>query len=146
MLRLAEGHEAGALRSLVRAAYAHYVPLIGIEPLPMVDDYAARIAARQAWVLEEGGAMLGVLVLEDTDGGLLLDNVAVAEAARGQGHGRAMIAFAEAEARRRGASRLWLYTNEKMTGNLALYARLGFTETHREERSGRRAVFMEKQL
>ena len=146
MLRLAQGHEAEALRGLVRAAYAHYVPRMRIEPLPMVDDYAARIAAGQAWVLEEDGAMLGILVLEDTDDGLLLDNVAVAEHARGQGHGRAMIAFAEAEARRLGASRLWLYTNEKMTGNLALYARLGFTETHRQVLSGRRAVFMEKRL
>jgi len=146
MLRLAQGHEAEALHALVRAAYVHYVPRIGIEPLPMVDDYAARIAAGQAWVLEEGGALLGALVLEDTDGGLLLDNVAVAEHARGRGHGRTMIAFAEAEARRRDASRLWLYTNEKMTENLALYARLGFTETHRQDLSGRRAVFMEKRL
>ncbi len=146
MIRRAEQGEAQALRALVRAAYAHYVPRIGIEPLPMVDDYAARISANQAWVLEQEGRMDGVLVLEDTESGLLLDNIAVAEAARGQGHGRAMIAFAEAEARRRGHSRLWLYTNEKMTENIALYTRLGFAEIRREEKSGRRAVIMEKPL
>ncbi|UPY35969.1 GNAT family N-acetyltransferase [Sediminicoccus sp. KRV36] len=145
-LRLARPGEAPAIRAMVRAAYAHYVPLIGIEPLPMVDDYAARIAAGQAWVLEQDGQMAGLLVLEDTPEGLLLDNIAVAEAARGQGHGRAMIAFAEAEARRRGQPCLWLYTNEKMTENIALYTRLGFVELRREEKSGRHAVIMEKRL
>ena len=146
MIRPARPEEAPALRALVRAAYAHYVPVIGIEPLPMVDDYAARIAAHQAWVLEQDGDLLGVLVLEDTPGGLLLDNIAVSEAARGQGLGRRMIAFAEAEARARGHARLWLYTNEKMTANIALYTRLGFAEIRREEKSGRRAVIMEKHL
>jgi GNAT superfamily N-acetyltransferase len=146
LIRLAREGEAETLRSLVRAAYAHYVRRIGIEPLPMVDDYAARIAGNQAWVLEREGRMDGVLVLEDTPDGLLLDNIAVAEPARGQGHGRAMIAFAEAEARRRGHARLWLYTNEKMTENIALYTRLGFAEIRREEKSGRHAVIMEKLL
>lgn len=146
MIRRAQPAEAPALRALVRAAYAHYVPRIGLEPLPMVDDYAARIAAQQAWVLEREGRMDGVLVLEDTEAGLLLDNIAVTESARGEGHGRAMIAFAEAEARRRGHPCLWLYTNEKMTENIALYKRLGFAETRREEKSGRRTVIMEKPL
>ncbi len=145
-IRRARPGEDAALRNLVRAAYAHYVPRIGVEPLPMVDDYAARIAANQAWVLEQDGQMQGLLVLEDTPTGLLLDNIAVTEAARGQGLGRAMIAFAEAEARRRGQACLWLYTNEKMTENIALYTRLGFAETRREEKSGRRTVIMEKPL
>ncbi|HYF08886.1 MAG TPA: GNAT family N-acetyltransferase [Acetobacteraceae bacterium] len=144
--RLARPEEAHAIRTLVRAAYAHYVPRIGIEPLPMVDDYAARIAARQAWVLERDGRLAGVIVLEDTPDGVLLDNVAVASDAQHQGIGRALIAFAESEARRRGQARLWLYTNERMTENLALYARLGFVETGRAERSGRKAVYMEKRL
>lgn len=140
-LRLARPDEAPALRDLVRAAYAHYVPRIGREPFPMTDDYAARIAAGQAWWVP-GQA---VLVLVD-EAGLLIDNIAVAEAARGQGLGRALIAFAEAEARRRGHARLWLYTNELMVENLALYARLGFSETHRETQKEFRRVFMEKRL
>jgi ribosomal protein S18 acetylase RimI-like enzyme len=146
MTRLARPEEAQAMRALVRAAYAHYVPRIGVEPLPMVDDYAARIAADEAWVLEANGALAGVLVLEDSADALMLYNVAVAEAAQGRGHGRAMIAFAEAEARRRGYARLALYTNEKMTENIALYAGLGFRETGRAEFFGRRAVFMAKSV
>jgi GNAT superfamily N-acetyltransferase len=139
--RLALPDEADAIRDLVRAAYAHYVPRLGREPFPMTDDYPARIAAGQAWWVPG----IAVLVLVDEDG-LLLDNIAVAEAARGLGHGRALIAFAEAEARRRGHGRIWLYTNEKMVENIALYTRAGFAETHREEQASFRRVFMEKWL
>ena len=144
--RLAVPSEAEPMRAVVRAAYAHYVPRIGIEPLPMLGNYLARIAAGQAWVIEEAGAILGVLVLEDDERGLLMDNIAIAPAAQRRGHGRALISFAEAEARRRGHARLRLYTNEKMVENIALYTSLGFRETHREDRSGRKAVYMEKPL
>ena len=145
-LRLASPDEAGLLRNLVRAAYAHYVPRLGREPAPMTDDYAARIAAGQAWLLEADGAPIGALVLEDRDEGLLIDNIAVSAEARGTGQGRRLMAFAEDEARRRGHARLWLYTNEKMTENIALYTRLGYRETHRAEQNGHRRVFMEKPL
>ena len=43
--RPARPDEARALRDLVRAAYAIYIPRLGHEPAPMLDDYAARIAA-----------------------------------------------------------------------------------------------------
>lgn len=146
MIRLAQAGEADALRDLVRAAYAHYVPRLGREPMPMIDDYAARIAAGQAWLLEDGAALIGALVLEDTLEGLLIDNIAVAEAARGAGHGRNLMGFAEDEARRRGQTRVWLYTNEKMVENIALYSRLGYRETHREVQAGFSRVFMEKSV
>lgn len=139
--RLARPEEAGLLRDLVRAAYAHYVPLLGREPSPMTDDYAARIAAGEAWWVPG----VAVLVLVDEDG-LLLDNIAVAAEARGKGLGRSLIAFAEAEALRRGHRRLWLYTNEKMIQNIMLYTRLGFVETGRETQQAFRRVFMEKRL
>ncbi|WPB86593.1 GNAT family N-acetyltransferase [Sediminicoccus rosea] len=145
-LRPARPHEAETLRALVRAAYAHYVPRLGREPAPMTDDYAARIAAGQAWVLEEAGASIGALVLEDTAEGMLIDNIAVAAEARGTGQGRRLMAFAEEEARRRGHTRIWLYTNEKMVENITLYRHLGYRETHRGEQHGHRRVFMEKAL
>jgi GNAT superfamily N-acetyltransferase len=145
-LRLACPDEAGLLRNLVRAAYAHYVPRLGREPAPMTDDYAARITAGQAWLLEANGAPIGALVLEDTSEGLLIDNIAVSAEARGTGLGRRLMAFAEDEARRHGHARLWLYTNEKMTENIALYTRLGYRETRRAEQDGHRRVFMEKPL
>lgn len=146
MIRLAREGEAETLRSLVRAAYAHYVPRLGREPAPMTDDYAARIAAGEAWLLEVDDKPIGALVLEDTDEGLLIDNIAIAAEARGTGQGRHLMVFAEDEARRRGHARIWLYTNEKMVENILLYTRLGYRETHRAEQHGHRRVFMEKPL
>lgn len=144
--RRARPQEAQALRELVRAAYAVHVPRIGREPAPMLDDYAARIAAGQAWILEEGGTALGALILEDEPGALLLHNIAVAPAAQGRGIGRRLIAFTEAEARRRGHPLLRLYTNERMVENVAMYPRLGFVETGRGSEAGHRRVYFEKRI
>jgi GNAT superfamily N-acetyltransferase len=144
--RPARPDEAPALRDLVRAAYAKYVPRLGREPAPMLDDYAARIAARQAWVLEEAGALVGALILEDEPDALMLYNIAVSPNAQGIGVGKRLMAFTEAEARRRGYLLLKLYTNEKMVENVAMYPRLGFTETHRGSEAGHRRVYFEKRL
>lgn len=144
--RRARPEEAEALRALVRAAYAKYIPRLGREPAPMLDDYAARIAAGQAWVLEEDGALLGALILEDEPGALLLYNIAIAPEAQGKGIGRRLIAFTEAEARCRGYALLRLYTNAKMVENVAMYPRLGFTETHRGSEAGHRRVYFEKRV
>jgi len=136
--------DAAALRDLVRAAYAKYIPRLGREPAPMLDDYAARIAAGQAYVLEQDGALVGALILENEPDGLMLYNIAVSPAAQGQGVGRRLIAFTEAEARRRGYAVLRLFTNEKMVENVAMYGHLGFTETHRGSEAGHRRVYFEK--
>lgn len=134
------------MRALVRDSYAHYMERLDREPAPMTDDYAARIAAGQAWIEEQDGVPVGILVLEDTEEGLMLDNIAVSPAMRGKGYGKKLLDFVDAEARRRGHRKVWLYTNEKMVENIAMYARLGYAETHRAEQAGHRRVFMEKHL
>jgi len=130
----------------VHAAYAHYVARIGKPPGPMLDDYAARIAHGQAWVLEEAGRILGMLVLEAQTDGFLLDNIAVRPECQGGGHGRTLMAFAETEARRRGWREIRLYTHVLMTENQALYQRLGYVETGRVTEKGFERVYMAKQL
>ena len=146
VIRPARPHDAEAIRQLVRDAYGRYVARLGKPPGPMLDNYAQRIAAGQAWVLQDGDALVGLLVLEDAAGALLLDNVAVAPGAQGKGHGRALVAFAEAEARRRGCVEIRLYTNVLMAENLALYGRLGFRETGRVSEKGYERVYMAKAL
>lgn len=145
MIRRARPEDADAVRRLVLDAFGHYIARLGKPPAPMLDDYDRRIADGQAWVLEEDGGLAGVLVLEDAEGGaLLLDNVAVAPSARGRGHGRALVAFAEEEARRRGHGEVRLYTNVLMTENLGLYGRLGFRETGRGSEKGYERVYLAK--
>ena len=147
MIRPARPEDAEAVRQLLRDAYSHYIARLGKPPGPMLDDYGRRIADRQTWVLEGDGALAGLLVLEDDEGGaLLLVNVAVAPLAQGKGHGRALIAFAEAEALRRGSKKIRLYTHVLMTENLALYRRLGFRETGRVSERGYDRVHMAEVL
>lgn len=145
MIRPARPEDASAIRRLVQDAYSHYIARMGKPPGPMLDDYDRRITDRQAWVLEDADQLAGVLVLEDAgDDTLLLDNVAVAPSSQGKGYGRALIAFAETEARRRGMRQVRLYTNVVMTENLALYLRFGFHETGRVSEKGYERVYMAK--
>jgi len=146
MIRSARADEADAVRALVHDAYGHYVERLGREPGPMRDDYQRRIAAGQVWVLEQEGAIIGLVVLEEQSDGLLLDNIAVAPAAQGQGHGRTLMTFAEEEACRRGLGELRLYTNVLMVENIALYGRLGFVETGRVHAKGFARLYMAKRL
>ena len=146
VLRPAQTGEAPLLATLAERAYAHYVPVIGRRPAPMDDDYAARIVAGQAHVLECDGRILGLVVIEDQPGHLWLDNIAVEPEARGQGLGGLLLDFVEAEARRRGFRELRLLTNERMEANLVLYRNRGFAEVERREEKGFRRVFLRKAL
>jgi GNAT superfamily N-acetyltransferase len=144
LIRRALPGEADAVRTLVREAYAHYVTRLGREPGPMQDDYAQRIPDGQVWVLEEEGQLLGVVVLTERPESFLLQNVAVAPAAQGNGYGRRLITFAEEEAKRRGHEELQLYTNLLMVENIALYQHLGFREIGRIHEHGFDRVYMAK--
>lgn len=145
-IRLAVAEDQPAVERLVGDAYAMYIPRIGKPPGPMLDDYARRIAAGEAWVLTETGAIAGVLVLVPEPDHLLLDNIAVAPDRQGRGYGRRLLAFADAEAVRRGYRELRLYTHEKMYENLAIYRAHGWEEYSRASQGGYDRVFMLKRL
>ncbi len=132
------------IRQVVEAAYARYLDRMEQLPAPMLNDYRAAAEAGQVWVL--GQPVVGVVVLIGQDDGLLVENVAVSPAAQGTGIGRRLMEFAEQKAKALGLRRLWLYTNEIMVENLAIYARLGYRETGRRTEDGYRRVFMEKLL
>lgn len=143
-LRAATGADVPRIEAIVRDAYAHYLPRMDRPPGPMLDDYAAHVAAARVTVAEVDGEIAAILVLVPSSDHLLLDNVAVATAFQGRGLGRALIAHAEATARTCGLTEIRLYTNVVMTENIAFYAQLGFVETHRAEQAGYQRVFMRK--
>lgn len=143
-IRPARAADAIAARALARTAYQHYVPRMGREPAPMLADYGELIAAGEVYLLEGQGRLVGLIVLRSEKDALFVENVAVDRAAQGRGHGRTLMSFAEAEARRRGASSIELYTNIAMTENLDFYPRLGFRETGRRVEDGYHRVYFEK--
>lgn len=134
------------LRDLVHESYRHYIARIGKPPGPMLDDYGVRIAAGQAWVLEEAGRIMGLLVLEEQGDACLLDNIAVRPDGQGKGYGRALLQFAEDHARAAGCSAIVLYTHVLMVENQALYCRIGYVETGRVKEKGFERVYMRKPL
>src|SRR5688572_6054489 len=144
--RSASGADVPKVTALVNAAYGHYVERIGMVPRPMTDDYAEVIKNYQVTVAESQQTIVGVIVLTVTEEGFLIDNVAVDPAYRGKGLGKILLAFAEAEARRAGFDSLYLYTHEKMTENIALYARIGYVEYDRRSQGEFALVYMRKQL
>jgi GNAT superfamily N-acetyltransferase len=146
VIRRAGPADREAVEAIVDAAYSVYIERIGKPPGPMLDDYARLIDRGAVNVLEEPGGVAAIIVLLTKRDHLLLDNIAVRPDRQGQGLGRRLIGFAEAEARRLGHAELRLYTHAMMSENIALYARLGFVETGRRHDAGYDRVFMTKPL
>ena len=112
----------------------------------MTADYAELVALGEVWVATEGDEVVGVLVLRPRPGSLFLENVAVAPARQGAGIGSALLTFAEEHARSLGLGEITLYTNERMTENLAFYPARGYVETERRYDDGFHRVFFRKLL
>jgi ribosomal protein S18 acetylase RimI-like enzyme len=104
------------------------------------------IRERETTVAESDGALVGLLVVGETDEGFALLNIAVRPSHQGRGLGRTLLELAEAEARRAGFDSIYLYTHEKMTENQALYARIGYVEYERRREGDLARVFMRKPL
>src|SRR5258705_277481 len=49
--RRADAADSAAIAALTRAAYAHYIPLLGREPQPMTADYDQILATHPVWLL-----------------------------------------------------------------------------------------------
>ncbi|BEP52794.1 GNAT family N-acetyltransferase [Variovorax sp. V118] len=146
-LRRATADDVAAVAACAVEAFRTYIPRLGLTPRPMTRDYAQAIAHLQVWVAERKGSQVGAaLLLDVTDEGFLIDVIAVHPDYQGSGAGRALLELAEREALRQGHASIYLFTNEKMTENLALYQRIGYVEFRRESLDGRTRVYLRKPL
>lgn len=100
------------------------------------DDIAAD-PRNELYVAERDGAVLGTFQLTYIphlfDGGcerVQIEAMFVAAAARGQGIGSAMLAFAFERARRRGCAMAELYSNKSRADAHRFYLAAGFKATH----------------
>lgn len=147
-IRAAQEPDIVALREIVERAYSIYIERIGRRPAPMDDDYAEKLREGHVFVADEGGEVVGLIVLltATAQNHLLIENVAVDPEHQGKGIGRSLMAYAETYAAERRIPELRLYTNAAMTENLALYLRLGYREDDRRTENGLKRVFLSKRL
>jgi ribosomal protein S18 acetylase RimI-like enzyme len=144
-LRRATAEDADRLTALARAAYARHVPVIGREPMPMTADWAKLLSEQEIWIVDgAAGEAVASLALDVQADHVMIWSVAVAPAHQQRGLGRHLMTFAEARARALQRPELRLFTNARMEGNIALYGRLGYGETQREELPDRVIVHMSK--
>jgi ribosomal protein S18 acetylase RimI-like enzyme len=144
--RRATPEDLNAIVELVNAAFEKYIPLIGRKPLPMTADHADLIVNHEAWVIEQKSEIIAVLELVLKDDSLYIDTVAVSNEHQSRGIGKQLLKFAETRARELGRNTTTLFTNERYTVLLEMYARLGYVETHRMPVQGTDAVHMRKTL
>jgi ribosomal protein S18 acetylase RimI-like enzyme len=141
-IRAATADDTARMRAIARTAYAKYVPRIGREPAPMGADYEAAVAANRAVVIEAAGSVRGYMIAWPETDAYFIDNIGVDPAFQGDGLGRRLIDHAVSQADRLGLPALRLFTNALMSENLAMYAHIGFVETHRALEKGFHRVYM----
>ena len=144
--RPASPRDVPAIRELVRAAYAKWVPVIGREPLPMTADYEIAVKEHEIEILyldHEMAALIETMLLPDH---VWIENVAVHPNQQGKGLGPKLLTRVEEKAASAGRGESRLQTNGAFAANIALYMKLGYTLDKREPFTGGITVFMSKTL
>ena len=144
-IRKAQRTDIERLRAIARAAYRSYVPRIGQPPAPMVADFDRLVDRGVAWVVSAPD-ICGYIVLYPDGDALHIENIAVDPMHHGKGFGRALLDFAERQAKSHDLGRVELYTNVHMRENLSLYPSFGYREIGRRNEDGFDRVYFSKHL
>lgn len=145
-LRPAVPADAAAIRDIVRAAYAKWVPVIGREPLPMRADYDKAVAEHPFDLAVEDDRIVGLIETVLAEDHLWIENVCVAPDAQGRGIGRLLLELAERKAIGAGRAELRLLTNGAFEANVSLYKRQGYVIDREEPFMNGMTVRMSKKL
>ena len=146
IIRLATAGDVAAVTDCVCQAFIHYIPRIGRQPGPMLDDYQALIEQGLVYVASCLADAVGALVLLETDEGFCIETIAVYPCAQGLGVGGMLLTYAEAVAKQAGYASIYLSTNRLMLESQSVYEHLGYVEFDRRIISGYDRIFFRKQL
>jgi GNAT superfamily N-acetyltransferase len=145
-IRRAVAEDVAAVTDCVCHAFIHYIPRIGKQPGPMLDDYQALIGEGAVCVAVQQADVLGVLVLSEADEGFCIETIAVRPNAQGLGVGRKLLTHAEILAQQSGHTSLYLSTHRLMYESQSVYAHIGYVEFDRRVVKGYDRIFVRKQL
>ncbi|MBT2787751.1 MULTISPECIES: GNAT family N-acetyltransferase [unclassified Halomonas] len=133
-------------QTCARLAYAKYIQRIGREPAPMHADFASQIDKGYIDVATLDLQFAGYVVFYPDGDYMHLENVAVLPIYSGNGIGKQLIEHVERAAKEAGNKAVELYTNEAMTENIAMYAKLGYIEIGSRCEAGFNRIYFRKQL
>jgi len=145
-LRRADVDDLPAIIALQRAAYAKNRTLLGVEPLPLLADYAAILVSHEIWLAEGMNGLEGVLILQSRADDVLIWSIATAPQVQNHGLGNRLLEAAEERTLELGLGMLRLYTGEPLAGNIAWYERHGYARERVEDLADRRIVHIVKRL
>jgi N-acetylglutamate synthase-like GNAT family acetyltransferase len=145
-IRRATPADAAAIAALTREAYAKWVPVIGRAPKPMAADYDVAVREHLIDLLECDGALVALVECIEEPDHLLIENLAVAPAHQGKGHGCRLMAHVETLAHALGFNEVRLYTNKLFAENVAFYAKLGYRTDGESAYLGGLITHMSRQL
>jgi ribosomal protein S18 acetylase RimI-like enzyme len=153
-IRTADEDDAAAVAALWTEAYATAGPEGRQEPYALQEYFAVAVSADVRVAADDAGEVVAVAAIFPPGspgrsvagaGEAELARLAVAEAARRQGIGRALVEGCVAGAREFGAEAVALWSRPYQTAAHALYESLGFRrvpERDGDDREGRRLVFL----
>ncbi len=145
-IRPAAADDLAGIVRLQHRAYAANRALLGVEPLPLLVDYAALLDRMQSWLAFAGPNLSGVLIMDLRPDDALIWSVASDPDGQGVGVGTALMRHAEAVTLQSGQKIIRLYTGSRLTDRIAWYRRLGFDVEREEELPDRVLVHMVKRL
>jgi ribosomal protein S18 acetylase RimI-like enzyme len=126
--------EAAALLDLMRRAFAEYRGVLRPESSVFVETeavIAAKLGEGGGFVAERRGDLLGCVIAEVKAGRGYLGRLAVLPEVRRIGVAQSLMQAGEAFLRRRGIRSAEVNVRIALTGNIALFERLGYRETAR---------------
>jgi N-acetylglutamate synthase-like GNAT family acetyltransferase len=145
-IRLAVNSDVAAVTDCVCQAFIHYIPRIGKQPGPMLDDYHSLVTQQAVYVACKDQEIVGAVVLLETEEGFCIETIAVHPNAQGLGVGGQLLACAEHMARQFGYKSLYLSTHRLMHESQAVYAHLGYVEFDQRVVNGYDRIFMRKSI
>jgi GNAT superfamily N-acetyltransferase len=146
MMRPAQPGDAEKLKVMAQAAYGKYVSRMEKAPAPMSYDYAEWVKEGNTYVLDYEGEAAAMITLLPKPDHLMMRNLAVLPTYQGLKLGRALVDYAELEARRRNLKELRVYTNEAFPETMPFYHSCGFSETHRAKVDGYSFIYLSRTL
>jgi len=146
VVETAKAEDVPAIKPMVDAAYSKYIERLGKLPAAMTADYDKLVETQSLYVLRVGSNVVGSILLSRDGDSIKVNNLVVDPSAQGRGYSRVLMDQAEDMARAQGLAAVTLFTNEKMHENIALYTKIGFTETGRKTEDGFNRVFFRKNV